>query len=655
MWKYRDDARVKDYTSDIDSMHKVALQTKNENSLLKIADNLKQQGIPYYLWIEQPENMPTCIATVPVMRSELGDALKASDAINGTRGFSRDCRSRPANDVRIKSAAVMNRHLGRPFHEQQQRQQHCYNTRGSSEQSSTSGSSADKKSSDNTQRYCMYKALHRSDPDGVWRGFNGILAKGEWHKVSEYDIIRVVQILNKKYSFGRDPATISQIKAVLDTCAKRGLKFSTTWAYNEQIRMHLAEGRRDLACWIKQNLDSGAYGPKAKTNIHTYAALFSDPFADGLADLTRLTSLYDEMINRNFTPSIQIQKCLIRTARRAGELRLTSALLESTPISAIPYAEGIKAARFVASRAQSYIALHKLHLALKELHKLLSYQIPKSSRELPLGEFDDYKEKFEISLDRSDTRQSFFIYLRSIYESLIHMYIIRRRIAVARELLDDMRRDCYLPPTRTLYARFVKYYAKRKNIDKLWEIHDLMLQDDAPQGVSSLAATEQGLADLHAEEETRSSDVQLNSGLPAIPKDARTVADLNVLVFRPSDCIRLFEEMLSDYNVKPRDIKNKGYVPNIHITNSVMRAYLMLEKPALAYREFSRYCYHQRHLYPSAIPPDADLHRRTMTHVFRMALSAATVLGDKRGYQKTYTGMLEWGLRPPPAAAHSHS
>ncbi|KAJ2347042.1 hypothetical protein GGF43_004847 [Coemansia sp. RSA 2618] len=76
MWKFRDDERVSDYTSDLDSMHKVVLETKNEASLLKMAENLKQKDIPYYLWTEQPENIPTCLATVPVMRSDLGDALK---------------------------------------------------------------------------------------------------------------------------------------------------------------------------------------------------------------------------------------------------------------------------------------------------------------------------------------------------------------------------------------------------------------------------------------------------------------------------------------------------------------------------------------------------------------------------------------------------
>ncbi|KAJ2558860.1 peptidyl-tRNA hydrolase domain-containing protein 1 [Coemansia sp. RSA 1822] len=76
MQKFRDDERVKTYVSDVESMHKVVLETKNEASLLKMAENLKQNNIPYYLWTEQPENMPTCLATVPIVRSDLGDSLK---------------------------------------------------------------------------------------------------------------------------------------------------------------------------------------------------------------------------------------------------------------------------------------------------------------------------------------------------------------------------------------------------------------------------------------------------------------------------------------------------------------------------------------------------------------------------------------------------
>ncbi|KAI8324579.1 hypothetical protein GQ54DRAFT_296085 [Martensiomyces pterosporus] len=623
--------------------------------------------------------------------------------MGSTSGF-RDRASGIGNDIRTKSTTGLERYHGNPaIGNRQHQHQHQHYTSGHTEEGAGWGPGITE-SPHNTQRYYMYQALRRSDPDGVWRGFNGILDNGEWHKVSEYDVIRVMQLLNKKYYFERDPTTLTQIRAVIEECEKRGLKFSTTWAFNEQIRMHLAQGRRDLAYWIKRNLDSGAYGRKAKTNLHTYAALFSDPFSSSLADLSRLTGLYDEMLNRNIAPSIQIQKHLIRTARRVGEFRLMTALLESTTVDAIPYTQGVKAARFVASRGQAYIAVRKLNSVLAELHKLLSYQIPKDTREMRQDESDAYRDDAEIRMELSDTRQAFFIYLRSLYEPLIRMYLIRRKSAFARELLDDMRRSCYLPPTRRAYSWFINFYAKRKNIDQLWEIHDLMLQDGVPfnehiytklitacmftpkqrllnelgkrviaqhsshhdkepavgrsqaskgrrGSEGSMATTERDLVDLDMEEDAKYSDVHLNSGLPKIPRDVKAVADMNVLVFRPTDCIKLFEEMLGDYNVNPRDIRNRNYSPNVHITNSVMRAYLMLEKPALAYREFSRYCYHQRLLYPSKTPPDADAHRRTTTHVFRMALNAATLLGDKKAYGKIYTNMLEWGLPPPPAHA----
>ncbi|KAI9503263.1 peptidyl-tRNA hydrolase II domain-containing protein [Coemansia spiralis] len=76
LWQHREDERVKIYMADIESMHKVTLETKNEASLLKAAENLKEKNIPFHLWIEQPENIPTCLATIPVMRSDLDDALK---------------------------------------------------------------------------------------------------------------------------------------------------------------------------------------------------------------------------------------------------------------------------------------------------------------------------------------------------------------------------------------------------------------------------------------------------------------------------------------------------------------------------------------------------------------------------------------------------
>ena len=39
-------------------------------------DNLQEKHIPFVRWVEQPENILTCVATAPVLKSSLGDALK---------------------------------------------------------------------------------------------------------------------------------------------------------------------------------------------------------------------------------------------------------------------------------------------------------------------------------------------------------------------------------------------------------------------------------------------------------------------------------------------------------------------------------------------------------------------------------------------------
>lgn len=42
------------------------LQTKNEGSLEKLAEALTAHNIPFKKWIEQPENIPTALATAPL-------------------------------------------------------------------------------------------------------------------------------------------------------------------------------------------------------------------------------------------------------------------------------------------------------------------------------------------------------------------------------------------------------------------------------------------------------------------------------------------------------------------------------------------------------------------------------------------------------------
>ena len=46
-------------------MHKVIIEAPGEADLLKVSEKLKEGGVDYKLWVEQPENFPTCLAVKP--------------------------------------------------------------------------------------------------------------------------------------------------------------------------------------------------------------------------------------------------------------------------------------------------------------------------------------------------------------------------------------------------------------------------------------------------------------------------------------------------------------------------------------------------------------------------------------------------------------
>ncbi|KAF8841729.1 peptidyl-tRNA hydrolase II [Paxillus ammoniavirescens] len=57
-----------DYLADLKNMRKVVLQTPDASALGKLSAALSSTDpspIPHYLWTEQPENVPTCIAIAP--------------------------------------------------------------------------------------------------------------------------------------------------------------------------------------------------------------------------------------------------------------------------------------------------------------------------------------------------------------------------------------------------------------------------------------------------------------------------------------------------------------------------------------------------------------------------------------------------------------
>mmetsp|Transcript_21027 Transcript_21027/g.31354 ORF Transcript_21027/g.31354 Transcript_21027/m.31354 type:complete len:129 (+) Transcript_21027:817-1203(+) len=69
LWLSRNTKWTASYTNDLDNMHKVILSAKNEGALLKAAKNLEAGGMGFKMWVEQPENIKTALATYPAPRS----------------------------------------------------------------------------------------------------------------------------------------------------------------------------------------------------------------------------------------------------------------------------------------------------------------------------------------------------------------------------------------------------------------------------------------------------------------------------------------------------------------------------------------------------------------------------------------------------------
>tara|TARA_Y100001954_G_scaffold231764_2_gene281811 strand:+ start:23198 stop:23716 length:519 start_codon:yes stop_codon:yes gene_type:complete len=78
VWKFSDREETRAYCAkeNIAGMRKVVLETKNENALRKLSETLAADGVEHELWTEQPENVPTCLATRPYRRSAIGGYFK---------------------------------------------------------------------------------------------------------------------------------------------------------------------------------------------------------------------------------------------------------------------------------------------------------------------------------------------------------------------------------------------------------------------------------------------------------------------------------------------------------------------------------------------------------------------------------------------------
>uniref|UniRef100_D3TQ35 peptidyl-tRNA hydrolase n=1 Tax=Glossina morsitans morsitans TaxID=37546 RepID=D3TQ35_GLOMM len=73
---FASDEQTIQYLEDLDNMHKVILEAKDDTVLLKLTEKLKEDDIKHKLWIEQPENVPTCLAIKPYAKERVHKYVK---------------------------------------------------------------------------------------------------------------------------------------------------------------------------------------------------------------------------------------------------------------------------------------------------------------------------------------------------------------------------------------------------------------------------------------------------------------------------------------------------------------------------------------------------------------------------------------------------
>lgn len=76
--QHLDDADVRAYIAAdaLAGMHKAVLEVKGEAQLLNLAQKLTDAGVAHVLWVEQPEAIPTALASKPARKSLLAPHFK---------------------------------------------------------------------------------------------------------------------------------------------------------------------------------------------------------------------------------------------------------------------------------------------------------------------------------------------------------------------------------------------------------------------------------------------------------------------------------------------------------------------------------------------------------------------------------------------------
>lgn len=74
---FHDDPQTQEYLKNLDEMHKVVLEAPNETALMNLKDRLVENDIKHKLWIEQPENIPTCLVLKPYIKEDVQKYVKS--------------------------------------------------------------------------------------------------------------------------------------------------------------------------------------------------------------------------------------------------------------------------------------------------------------------------------------------------------------------------------------------------------------------------------------------------------------------------------------------------------------------------------------------------------------------------------------------------
>jgi peptidyl-tRNA hydrolase len=70
------DADTVEYLEQLQSMRKVVLKAEDADQLTRLQAELTTQNVPHHLWIEQPENVPTCLVTYPRDKNTIAHLFK---------------------------------------------------------------------------------------------------------------------------------------------------------------------------------------------------------------------------------------------------------------------------------------------------------------------------------------------------------------------------------------------------------------------------------------------------------------------------------------------------------------------------------------------------------------------------------------------------